>query len=216
MSDKRRSERTHREALNTTRGIRFCICIPAFKRLISSQMSRLCPPRRPFNFQKPPRNEMRNGDSGAGRNPTGSNRERGYKATTERGARSVRFRARKMFELRCIEEPEKEQGRFRSGFLWRQPEKTTDFAARRALRARGGRVRKYKAEDFLEGGFFGGGANANAADKQGVLAPPTRARTLAVATSAKLPKSNENRTLFVVDRTIWKHIHLMCHKNMRD
>ena len=49
---------------------------------------------------------MRNGDGGAGRNTTGSNREMRHKATTERGARSVRFRARKMFELRCIEELE--------------------------------------------------------------------------------------------------------------
>ena len=46
-------------------------------------VSRLPPPRRPFNFQKPPRNEMRNGDGGAGAEiPQRSNRETRYKAGT--------------------------------------------------------------------------------------------------------------------------------------
>ena len=82
-----------------------------------------------------------------------------------------------------------ERGHFRSGFLWQRAKKTTDFAARRALRARGGRFKNTKPkifwrEDFLE-------KNANA-EYSGVLAPPARARTRLFfaekSKSAKLPE----------------------------
>src|SRR3989338_4717782 len=64
-----------------------------------------------------------------------------------------------------------ERGHFRSGFLWPRAKKTTDFGARRAfpvcLRAKrlgtnsnalafARAESEVRAEDFLEGGFFGG------------------------------------------------------------
>src|SRR3989344_9463908 len=61
-----------------------------------------------------------------------------------------------MFERGCIESQVSERGHFKGGFLWPRAKKTTDSAARRALRARGGRFRKYKAEDFWREDFLEG------------------------------------------------------------
>ena len=86
-----------------------------------------------------------------------------------------------------------ERGHFRSGFLWQRTKKTTDSAAHRALRAHGGRFIKYKAEDFLEGGFFGGEDRINVS----LTHPPIRAHLR----SAKLPTETGSYTLLLQHRS---------------
>ena len=128
-------------------------------------------------FQIPPAKNQNGGAARREGGTRGTPRVTGFSIGTQSG-RTVRFQATthaeraKWVRAECrIRSQVWRQDSIRGGFLWPRAKKATDFAARRAfpvcLRAKRlgtnsnalafARVEsEVRAEDFLEGGFFGG------------------------------------------------------------